>query len=114
MRELAMRAVHPPPLLDQIEDRLLLWGQQPVNGIADRPPVLETPGLPQPRTPAMRADVGEVKHLAHARMRPPVLDRPVDQPQQLELGLRAHARGDRAEEPERCLPGTRSAPPPSP
>ena len=31
-------------------------------------------------------------------------DRTVDQPQQLEVGLRAHARGDRAEKPERCLP----------
>src|SRR5512144_1031744 len=75
-----------------------------MHGIADRPPVLETPRLPQPPTPTMRTDVGEVKHAARARMRPPILDRAVDQPQQLELGLRAHARGDRAEKPERCLP----------
>ena len=103
MRELAMRAVHPPPRLDQIEDRLLLAGQQPVHRIADRRPVLQTPGLPQPRTPAVRADVGEVQHPARARVRPPVLDGAVDQPQQLELGLGAHARGDRAEKPERLL-----------
>jgi hypothetical protein len=35
---------------------------------------------------------------------PPFADRTVDQAQKLELGLRAHARGDRAEKPERCLP----------
>ena len=52
----------------------------------------------------MRAHICEVKHPARARVRPPVPDRTIDQAQQLELGLRAHARGDRAEKPERCLP----------
>ena len=99
-----MRPVNPPPFLDQIEDRLLLPGQQPVNGRADRTAVLQRARLTQPRTPAVRADVGEVKHPARAHVRPPVPDRAIDQPQQLELGLRAHARGDRAEKPERCLP----------
>ena len=71
MRELAMRAVHPAPFLDQIEDRLLLAGQQPVNGIANRPAVLQTPGLAQPLTPPVRTDVGEVEHLARPGVRPP-------------------------------------------
>ena len=99
-----MRAIHPAPLLDQLENRLLLPGQQSVSGIADRPSVLEAPGLPQSRTPAVRADIGEIEHPARARVRPPVPNGTVDQPQQLELGLRAHARGDRAEKPERCFP----------
>ena len=103
MRELAMRAVHPAPFLDQIEDRLLLAGQQPVNGIANRPAVLQTPGLAQPLTPPVGTDVGEVEHPARPGVRPPIQDGAVDQPQQLELGLSAHARGDRAEKPERCL-----------
>ena len=99
-----MRAVDPPPFLDQIEDRSLLRRKQPVNRVADRPAVLKTSGLAQSLTPAVRADVGEVKHPARARVRPPVLERAIDQPQQLELGLRAHPRSDRAEKPERCLP----------
>src|SRR5665811_890841 len=56
------------------------------------------------RDRSVRADVGEVEHPAHAGVRPPVGDRSVDQPQKLELGPGAHARGDRAEKPERCLP----------
>ena len=64
VRELAMRAIDQTPGLDQIEDRLLLKGQQPVDRLADRQAVLQTPGLPQPRPPAMRADVGEIQHLA--------------------------------------------------
>jgi hypothetical protein len=52
----------------------------------------------------VRAEVGEVKDPARARVRPPVADRAIDQPRQLELGLRAHARADRAEKPERCVP----------
>ena len=60
--------------------------------LADRPAVLETPGLTQPLTPAVRADIGEIKDQARPRVRPPFLDRAVDQPQQLELGLGAHAR----------------------
>ena len=104
MRELAMRAVDLAPFLDQIEDHPLLDREQAVDRLADRPAVLETPGLTQSLTPAVRADIGEIKDQARPRVRPPVLDRAVDQPQQLELGLGAHARGDRAEKPERCLP----------
>ena len=104
MRELTVRPIHPPPGLDQTEDRLLLPGQQPVHRLTDRPAVLKRPRLPQLGTPPIRADVGEVQHPARPGVRPPVGDRSVDQPQQLELGLRAHARSDRAEKPERCLP----------
>ena len=103
-----MRTVDLTPFLDQTEDRLLLGFQQPVDRLADRPTVLQTPGLSQSPTPAVRAHVGEVP-----RVRPPVLDRAVDQPQQLELGLSAHARGDRAEKPER-FPGATSTRPPTP
>src|ERR1700758_3186291 len=54
--------------------------------------------------PAMRTEVGEVQALTRPGVRPPIANGPVDQPQQLELGLRAHTRGDRAEKPERCFP----------
>jgi hypothetical protein len=103
VRELAMRAVHPAPLLDQIEDLPLLPGQQPVHRAATGIAIRLRPCLPQPLSPAVRAHVGDVKHPAAPRVRPSVRDRSVDQPQQLELGLRAHARGTRAEKPERCL-----------
>ena len=100
-----MRTIHPAPVLDQIEDRLLLPLEQPMNRAADQDRRSSSvPVSPQPLTPAVRADVGEVKHPARAGVRPPVGDRAVDQPQQLELGLGAHARGNRAEKPERCLP----------
>jgi hypothetical protein len=92
-----MRAVHPAPGLDQRKDLLLLALQQPVDRIAHRPAVIQRPGLTQSLTPAVRAHVGEVKHSARAGMRPPVRDRAVDQPQQLELGLGAHTPRDRAE-----------------
>jgi len=99
-----MRAVDPAPLLDQIEDRPLLPPEQPVHRAAAGIAVLQAAGLPQPPSPAVRAHVGEVKHPARPRVRPAIGDRGVDQPQQLELGPGAHARGDRAEKPERCLP----------
>lgn len=104
MAELAMRQVHPTPLLDQIKDLALLPGQQPMHRAAAGIAVLKRAGLAQPLSPAVRADIGEVKHSAAPRVRPAVRDRSVDQPQQLELGPGAHARGDRAEKPERCLP----------
>src|SRR5947209_11804567 len=99
-----MRAVHPPPLLDQIEDRLLLPLQQPVHRAAARTAVIEAARLAQSLAPAVSAHVGEVKHPARSRVRPSITDGAVNQPQQLELGLGAHARGDRAEKPERCFP----------
>jgi hypothetical protein len=92
VRELAIRPIHPSPLLDQIDDRLLLAGQQPMDRLTDRSAVFQTPGLAQSLTPAVRADVGEVKHLTRASVRPPIPDSAVDQPQQLELGLGAPAR----------------------
>jgi len=46
VRELAMRAVHRTPLLDQIEDRLLLRGQQPVHRATARIAILQRPRLP--------------------------------------------------------------------
>ena len=52
----------------------------------------------------MRAAISQIQHPARPRVRPPVGDRLVDQPQQLELELRTHTRGDRAEKLERCLP----------
>ena len=99
-----MRAVDRTPLLDQIEDRLLL--PRPAAGGPRRRPDGRPPAC---RSPAAAhasdaRDVRQIKHPARPRVRPPVRHRPVDQPQQLELGLRAHARGDRAEKPERCLP----------
>ncbi len=104
MGELAVRAVHPRPSLDQIEDRLLLPGEDPVDGVADRPQVFQAAGLPQAGAPAVRAHVGELEHRAGPQVRPPLGSRGVDQAQQLELGLGAHALRDRAAKPERCLP----------
>src|SRR5207244_687088 len=102
--ELAMRQVDRAPGLDQLEDRPLLPIEDPVHGTTARITVLQAAGVTQSLTPAVRADVGELKDSARPGVRPPVSDRAVDQPQQLELGPCAHARGDRAEKPERCLP----------
>src|SRR3954471_18753487 len=104
MRELAVRAIDPAPLLDQVQDRLLLPDQQAMDRGADRRAVLERAGLAQPGTPAVRAHVGELQHAAGTQVRPARAGRRLDQAQQLELGLGAHAAGDRAEKPERCLP----------
>src|SRR5664279_4075553 len=104
VRDLAMRAVDLAPLLDQIQDLGLLPGEQAVDRAATGIAVLQAAGMYEPLPPPVRADVGEVEHLARSSMRPTVPDRAVDQPQQLELGLRAHARGNRAEKPERCFP----------
>ena len=75
-----MRAIDPTPLLDQIEDRLLLPRQDPVHGPTTPTAVLERASLPQPLPPAMRPNVGEIQHPARAGVRPPVADRAVDQP----------------------------------
>src|SRR5450755_160682 len=53
--ELAMRPVDRTPLLDQIEDRLVLPGQQPVDRATAGITILERAVLPQPGTPAVRA-----------------------------------------------------------
>ena len=97
MRELAMRPVHPPPLFDQIEDRLLLPVQDPVHRAATRMTVFERAGVQQPLAPMMRATISQIEHAARPGVRRPLADSAIDQPQQLELGLRAHARGNRAE-----------------
>ena len=57
VRELAMRPVHPPPGLDQLEDRLLLPVQDAVHRAAARITALQRAGIPQPRSPEVRADV---------------------------------------------------------
>ena len=104
VRELAVRAIDPPPRLDQIEDRLLLPLKQPVDRTATWIVGPQACRLPQAGAPAMRTHVLDLQHPARSGVRPPIGDRTVDQPQQLELDLRAHARGDRAEKPERCFP----------
>jgi len=96
VRELAMRANDRPPGLDQLHDRLLLPSQQAVHRVADRRTVIERAIIAQPRTPPMRTHVGQFEHRARTRVRPAATDRGVDQAQQLELGLGAHARRDRA------------------
>ncbi len=57
MGELAVGAIDLPPPLDQIEDRLLLPSQQPVDRASAGIAVRKRSGLPQPRSPPMRADV---------------------------------------------------------
>ena len=88
MRELAVRPVDKAPLLDQIEDRLLLPIKQAVDRAAARISVGQRAGLSESLTPAVRTDVGEVKHPTAAGVRPAVGDGAVDQPQQLELWSR--------------------------
>lgn len=78
--------------------------KQPMNRAATRITVLERARVSEPLTPAVRADVSEVEYPAAAGVRPPVGDCSINQPQKLELGPGAHARGNRAEKPERCLP----------
>ena len=92
-----MGAIDRTPGLDQIEDRLLLPRQDAVHRPAARTAVLQRAGVAQPRPPVMRATVRQIQHPARPGVRPAVRDRGVDQPQQLELDLRAHPRGDRAE-----------------
>ena len=53
--------------------------------------ILERAGLAQPRAPAVHAHVGDPERLARPQVRPAVLDGPVGQAQQLELGRGAHA-----------------------
>ena len=86
------------------EDRQLLPLKDAVNRAATGITVLERARFPQPRPPVMRATVSQIQHPARPRVRPALRHGLVNQPQQLELDLRAHARGDRAEKPERCLP----------
>jgi hypothetical protein len=104
VRELAMRAIDDRPLVDELEDRLLLPSEDPVYRVGDRTTVGQAAGLAQLGAPAMRAHVGEPEYPACAGMRPAGAGRVVDEAQQLELDLRAHTSGDRAEKPERCLP----------
>jgi hypothetical protein len=104
VRELAMRAVDRTPLLDQIEDRLLLPAKDPMHRVTDRPAILERARLLKLPAPAVHAHVLDLEHPARTRVRPPGRNGAVDEAHQLELGLRAHARRDRAEKPERCPP----------
>ena len=92
-----MRPVDRTPGLDQIKDGLLLPRQDAVDRAATGITVLQRARFPQPRPPVMRATVSQIQHPARPRVRPAIRHGLVDQPQQLELDLRAHARGDRAE-----------------
>jgi hypothetical protein len=62
-----MRAIHRTPLLDQIEDRLLLPLEDAVHRIAARFAVLERPGELEPPPPAVHAHVGDLHHPARAK-----------------------------------------------
>ena len=64
--------------------------------VADRGTVIERPVLAQPGAPTVHAHVGDLEHRARPHVRPAGADRGIDQPNQLELGLRAHALRDRA------------------
>ena len=104
MRELATRALHPAHSSDQIEDRLLLPRQDAWTAL---PPGSRSSSVPVSRSRCRQrcARTSARSSTRHARgVRHPACDGLVDQPQQLELGLGAHARGDRAEKPERCCP----------
>ncbi len=62
------------------------------------------PWFAQPGSPAVHAHVSDLQYLTRAHVRPAAGDRVLDEAQQPELGLSAHATWDRAEKPERCLP----------
>ena len=79
MRELAMRAIHPAPLLDQLEDRLLLPRQDPLHRTSDRGTVIERPVLPEPSAPTVHAHIGDLEHRAPAHVRPAGSGRLIDQ-----------------------------------
>ena len=97
-----MRKVDQAPLLDQIESPA---PPSQGSGAPDCRPADGHPASPSRRAgpPAMHAHILDLKHPARTRVRPPRRHRAIDQPHQLELGLRAHAPRDRAGS-QRCLP----------
>ena len=114
VRELAMRAIHPPPGLDQIKDRLLLPRQQPVHRIADRP---RSSSVPVSRSRARQRCARtscEVEHPARAGVRPPVPDGASISPNSSSLVSALTRVGTGPKSPSAAFPGATSARPPSP
>ena len=104
MRELAVAAVHRPPLLGDSEDLSDFAGPQRMQGHTAGRAVLDGAGVAQPAPPAVRP---VIRH-AQQRARPPVrragAHRAVDQLQDLLLGLRGHPSGQRTAQPQPTFP----------
>src|ERR671918_1258389 len=82
MRQFAVGAVNLAPFLDDLEDRVLLPGQQPVHRVAARNPVLEAAHLVQPGPPPMRPHVAHAQQSVGVGVRPAASRGVVDQLQQ--------------------------------
>ena len=113
MRELAMRAVGGPPLLEQRQDLGGLLIEQPVHRQPARRLVGQLPGRAA-GDPAVRADLTKFQFVAGPPQRPAALDRGVEQLQQPCLGGRVHPQRDPATQPQRPFPRPASASRPSP
>ena len=104
MRELAVAAVHRPPLLGDSEDLSDFGGPQRMQGHTPWRAVLNGARVAQPAPPAVRP---VIRH-AQQRARPPVhragAHRAVDQLQDLLLGLRGHPSGQRTAQPQPTFP----------
>ena len=68
--ELAVRAVDEAPILDELQDRGLLPGEQGMHGSSSRSPVHEGAHVPEAGPPAVHPHVGDLQHSAGALMRP--------------------------------------------
>lgn len=105
MRELAMRPVGLPPLIEQSQDLLHLLNEEPVHRGTARRPVGEL-AAGSAGQPTVGSDLAEPEHLSGAADRPSRLDRLIDQVQQAGFGGRTDAAWDAATQPQPPFPST--------
>lgn len=75
MGELAMRTIHRPPLLDQLQDRSDLPVEQPVHRVAAWGPIDERADMKQARPPAVHPHIRDEEHATGTLVRPPLRHR---------------------------------------
>ena len=103
MRELTMRAVCQPVLLEDADDQVLLLRRNRVQRAAARRAVLKRPGRAA-LAPAPRPTLAELQVRACATVIPAAGDRAIDEHEQLVLGGRRHPQRDPATQPQRPFP----------
>jgi hypothetical protein len=96
VRQLAVRPVDRPPVLDQVQDRLLFPGQQPVHRVAARRQIGQGAVVAQPGAPTVHPHILDTQDVAGAGVRPPRRDRVVDQLEQPLFDVAVDAGGQRS------------------
>lgn len=103
MSQLAMGEVDGTPGVEQLDDGVLLPGQQPVDGVATRRAILQCARC-SPDRPAPRPATVEAENMTSSLCAPALRYGAIDDLQQAGFGGRVDSRRDRAAQPQLDFP----------